>query len=47
MEMFGVAVVKVNEDLKVTNLDIYYDPHPFLVQFWGGKANCPFANMTG
>lgn len=43
MEMFGVAIVKVNDDLKVLNLDIYYDPHPFMAKFYGGK--CPFAKM--
>jgi len=33
IEMFGVAVAKVTADLRITNLEVYYDPDRFLRAF--------------
>ena len=42
LELYGVAIAEVNENLKITDLKIFYDPNPMLLQFYGGRDKCPF-----
>eukprot|EP01025_Chloroclados_australasicus_P019431 TRINITY_DN2059_c0_g1_i1.p1 TRINITY_DN2059_c0_g1~~TRINITY_DN2059_c0_g1_i1.p1 ORF type:complete len:310 (+),score=33.43 TRINITY_DN2059_c0_g1_i1:106-1035(+) len=54
VELFGFAVVDVNTDLKITNLEVYYNPVEFLQVLEGlvsvedvktpFKIHCPFRN---
>ena len=37
VEMFGFAVVKVNEELKIQDIKIYYEPESFLEVLEGKK----------
>jgi len=39
IEMFGMCVAKVNEQLKVTDLEVYFDPNPMLAQLM--SVRCP------
>mmetsp|Transcript_26855 Transcript_26855/g.58600 ORF Transcript_26855/g.58600 Transcript_26855/m.58600 type:complete len:239 (+) Transcript_26855:110-826(+) len=51
IEMFGVAIARVTDDLKIKELEIYYDPTSFLADLTsGGKMDsaaaagaCPYA----
>ena len=42
MELYDVAIAEVNENLKITDLKIVYDPNPMLLQFYGGRDKCLF-----
>ena len=39
--MIGSAVATVNDDMKITRFEIYYDPNPLLSKLYHGK--CIFA----
>ncbi len=41
IEMFGISVAKVNDDLKLLEVEHYYDPNTFLGKLTGG---CPVAH---
>ncbi|MYS83030.1 SnoaL-like polyketide cyclase [Streptomyces sp. SID5474] len=41
IEMFGMSVAKVSEDLKLVEVEHYYDPNAFLSRLTGG---CPVAH---
>jgi predicted ester cyclase len=41
IEMFGMSVAKVSDDLKLVEVEHYYDPNTFLAQLTGG---CPVAH---
>eukprot|EP00105_Crassostrea_gigas_P028451 XP_011450104.2 PREDICTED: pathogen-related protein [Crassostrea gigas] len=45
IEMYGNCVVKVNDDMKIQSIDVYYDPNPFLMKLtnWKSGAGCPVA----
>jgi hypothetical protein len=38
LEMFGVSIARVDEDLRLTEVEHFYDPHTFLGRMTGG---CP------
>jgi hypothetical protein len=45
IELYGLAVATVTENLQVSSLEIYYDPTPFLEDLTkGGPSKCPFLN---
>nr|WP_237536008.1 ester cyclase [Streptomyces sp. SID3343] len=41
IEMFGMSVAKVSDDLRLVEVEHYYDPNAFLGQLTGG---CPVAH---
>lgn len=41
IEMFGMSVAKVSDDLKLVEVEHYYDPNSFLARLTGG---CPVAH---
>lgn len=45
IEMYGNCVVKVNDDMKIQSIDVYYDSNPFLMKLtnWKSGAGCPMA----
>ncbi|MGP3927822.1 SnoaL-like polyketide cyclase [Streptomyces sp. 8N616] len=43
IEMFGVSVAKVSDDLKLLEVEHFYDPNAFLGSLTGG---CPVAHTT-
>ena len=42
--MFGSCIAKVDDNLKITSVDIYYDPTPLLAILTGFNKTgvCPF-----
>lgn len=44
IEMFGSCFVKVNEQLKVQSIEVYYDPNKMMKTLTGmrDKTTCPF-----
>ncbi|MFC7219158.1 SnoaL-like polyketide cyclase [Streptomyces polyrhachis] len=44
IEMFGVSIAKVSEDLRLLEVEHYYDPNSFLGSMTGG---CPVAHGEG
>jgi hypothetical protein len=43
LEMFGMSVAKVDDELRLTEIEHFYDPHTFLAKMTGG---CPVAALT-
>lgn len=45
IEMYGMALARVNDKLQIEELEIYYDPTGFLADLAAGgpKGGCPFA----
>ncbi|MDI2132013.1 SnoaL-like polyketide cyclase [Yinghuangia seranimata] len=44
VEMFGVSIAKVSDDLRLLDVEHYYDPNTFLGKLTGG---CPVAHTAG
>ena len=44
LEIVGTAIAIVDSDLKIKQLEFYYDPNPFMMTLNGGKVECPHAN---
>lgn len=51
MELIGSAVVEVDENLKIVDLQVFFDPHPMLARLMmkkdatqsnNGPSRCPF-----
>ena len=43
LELFGVAIVEVDDKLKIKSIDVHYDPNQILMPLEGGTAGaCPF-----
>ncbi|EDV21560.1 uncharacterized protein TRIADDRAFT_29994 [Trichoplax adhaerens] len=40
LEMFGAAVVRVNQKMQIEDLDVYYDPNQILVPLNNLKGSC-------
>ena len=40
IEMKGVAIAKVDEHLKIEELEVYFDPNLLLMTFYGGRNKC-------
>ena len=41
MELFGSCIATVNDDLKITDLQVFYDPNPLMASLMGLKKFCP------
>jgi len=47
MEMIGSAVVLVDDQLKITDLHVFFDPNPMIAKMMNFKLTpdqCPFAS---
>jgi hypothetical protein len=52
MEMFGAAAVEVDENMKIVDIQIFYDPNPFIAKLMRkgnmtldeakARKECPF-----
>ena len=45
IELFGHCIVRVNDDLKVLSIEVFYDPNPMMAKLTGFDKTgvCPFA----
>ena len=43
LELVGSAVVRVDSELRVQEMELFYDPTPFMMKLNGGKVECPGA----
>ena len=42
IELFGILVAKVSDKLKIEELQVFYDPNPFMAKLMGYKqGECP------
>jgi hypothetical protein len=44
LELFGSAILQVDGNLKVKEIQFYYDPTPLMMVLSGGKIECPNAH---
>ena len=44
MELVGMCMAEVDDNLKIVDLQVYFDPHPMLGKMMGiVPGTCPFA----
>ena len=41
MELIGTAIAEVDDNLKIIDLQVFFDPNPMLAKMTS-KASCPF-----
>ena len=46
VELYGLCVVPVNDQLKIEAIEVYFDPNPFIANFMGKSSGCPMQKAS-